>query len=80
MKLIAFVKNKDTKGLEIIERDYRTRQAFKSDLHGNGYMIIYIHTEAEQKSWHEFYEKLGYMCNTTAQAHRWWKREYKKSK
>lgn len=45
-KLIASVVDKETKKLQIIERDcYKTKKEFKIDLLANGYSVRFIATE-----------------------------------
>lgn len=44
-KYIASVKDKETKEIVVIEREYPTKKAFKSDLIGNGYMVRFIAAE-----------------------------------
>lgn len=41
---IASVRDKETKKIVIIERDYPNVAAFKSDLYGNGYSVRFITT------------------------------------
>lgn len=41
---IASVRDKETKKIVIIEREYPNAAAFRSDLHGNGYSIRFITT------------------------------------
>ena len=45
-KLIASVVDRETKELQIIEREnYKTKKAFRADLVGNGYRVHFIATE-----------------------------------
>lgn len=77
MKLIAFVKENVFPGrLQYIERDYKSKKDFRSDLHGNGYIIRYIHTEKEQESWLDYLNhEGGYMCFHSV-AYRMWRRKW----
>lgn len=45
MKYIASVRDKETKQLMIIEREYARKSDFYSDLKGNGYSVRFITTE-----------------------------------
>lgn len=60
MKYIASVRDKETKELVLIERDYSTKKAFRADLAANGYSIRFIATEetfdAECEKWHAYNE------------------------
>lgn len=61
MKYIASCRDKETKKLTIIEREYDNKKDFESDLRRNGYSIRFITTEdkfdeAAQK-WNEACER-----------------------
>lgn len=57
MKYIASVRNKETKELMIIEREYNRKSDFYNDLRGNNYSVRFIATEEtfeeECEKWHE---------------------------
>lgn len=57
MKYIASVRDKETKELMIIEREYSRKSDFYNDLRGNGYSVRFITTEEkfeeECEKWHE---------------------------
>lgn len=58
MRYIASVKDRETKELMLIERDYPTKKAFMSDLHGNGYAVKFISKEEEfDDDCAKYYEK-----------------------
>lgn len=80
MKLIAFVKETTFPGrLQYIERDnYKTKKDFRSDLHGNGYIVRYIHTPKEQESWMKFLNSDLNYCNFHSHAYKAWRRSLKK--
>lgn len=64
-KYIACVRNKETKELMTIEREYNRKADFESDLRGNGYSIRFITTEdkfdeAAQK-WYDYNERCKYI-------------------
>lgn len=56
-KYIASVRDKETKELMIIEREYNRKSDFYNDLRGNGYSVRFIATEEtfdeECEKWHE---------------------------
>lgn len=45
MKYIASVRDKETRELTLIEREYATKKAFEKDLRENNYSIRFITTE-----------------------------------
>lgn len=49
MKLIASVRDKETKELKILRMDYPTKKEFKKEVRANGYSLNYnyIFTESE---------------------------------
>lgn len=58
---IASVRDKETKKIQIIEDEYPSATAFRSDLYGNGYSVRFITTpdkfdEACEK-WHDACER-----------------------
>jgi hypothetical protein len=64
-KYIASVRDKETKKLMLIEREYDRKADFESDLRCNGYAIRFITTpdkfdEACEK-WHEYNERCKYV-------------------
>jgi hypothetical protein len=57
MKLIASVRNKETREIEVIEKEYETKKAFERDLKGNGYSIRFIATpEKFDEACYKWYE------------------------
>lgn len=61
MMYIASVRNKKTRELTIITRDYETKKEFEEDLRGNGYSIRFITTEdkfdEDCEKWHQRNER-----------------------
>lgn len=57
MLYIASVRNKETRELQIIEREYDRKSDFYSDLRENGYSVRFIATEKtfdeECEKWHQ---------------------------
>lgn len=49
LKLVATVKDKSTKEVLIIRREYSSKEEFKNDLRGNGYVVLRnrVYTESE---------------------------------
>lgn len=45
MLYIASVRDKETKEVKVIEREYETKKAFREDLLCNGYSVRFIATE-----------------------------------
>ena len=45
MEFIASVKNKETKEIQLITKEYSSKKEFKKDLIGNGYSVRFITTE-----------------------------------
>jgi len=56
-KYIASVRDKETKELKIIEREYDRKSDFYTDLRNNGYSVRFITTEEkfdeDCEKWHE---------------------------
>lgn len=61
MKYIASVRDKETRKLMVIEKEYPTKKAFESDLRGNGFSIRFIATEETFdeacEKWHDYNER-----------------------
>lgn len=59
-KYIASVRDKETKKLMIIEREYNNKKDFERDLRGNGFSIRFISTpekfDEDCEKWHEYNE------------------------
>lgn len=59
MVYVASVRDRETKKIEVITRDYPTKKEFRSDLAGNGYSIRFIATEEDfDEACYKYYEKL----------------------
>lgn len=62
MKYIASVRDKETKELMIIEREYDTKKHFYDDLRGNNFAVRFITTEEKFDEdcvkYHEMWEKI----------------------
>lgn len=56
-KYIASVRDKETKKLQLIEREYNRKSDFYNDLRNNGYSVRFITTEEkfdeDCEKWHE---------------------------
>lgn len=74
MKYIASVRNKTTRKLEIIERDYPNKKEFELDLRGNGYSIRFITTEdkfdEDCEKWHRRSEECSARHKAVHAAHK----------
>lgn len=61
MLYIASVRDKETRELQVIEREYDRKSDFYSDLRGNGYSVRFIATEEtfdeECEKWYEKNER-----------------------
>lgn len=61
MLYIASVRDKETRKLQIIKREYNKKSDFYNDLRGNGYSVRFIATEEtfdeECEKWHERNER-----------------------
>lgn len=64
---IASVRDKDTKELMIIERDYERKSDFYNDLRGNGYSVRFITTEDK---FDEACEKWNAACELSKFVHK----------
>ena len=64
-KYIASVRDKETKQLMLIEREYNRKADFERDLRANGYAVRFITTEDKFdeacEKWYEYNERCKYI-------------------
>lgn len=64
---IASVRDKETKEVKLITRDYPNKKAFREDLYGNGYSVRFITTEDK---FDEDCEKWYWACKKSNEIHK----------